>query len=121
MSRTYLPYDPDQQLLLPTALQEWLPEDHLANFLPNMVEQLDFTGITDWHEQESSGPPHHPRMTVTVLLHGHCAGVASSRRIAQMLHEGFAFRALKANNTPDFRTSAGFRRDHLKALSRLFI
>ena len=27
MSKTYLPYDPDQQLLLPAALQEWLPEE----------------------------------------------------------------------------------------------
>ena len=30
MSKTYLPYDPGQQLLLPQALQEWLPEDHLS-------------------------------------------------------------------------------------------
>ena len=33
MSKTYLPYDPEQQLLLPAALQEWLPEDHLVDQL----------------------------------------------------------------------------------------
>ena len=43
MSKTFLPYDPEQQLLLPTALQEWLPEDHLAYFVPDVVEQLDLS------------------------------------------------------------------------------
>ena len=33
MSKTYLPYDPGQQLLLPAALQEWLPSEHLAYFI----------------------------------------------------------------------------------------
>ena len=42
MSKTYLPYDPDRQLLLlPLALQEWLPEDHLAYFISAIVDQLD--------------------------------------------------------------------------------
>ena len=46
MSKTYLPYDPDQQLLLPAALREWLPEDHLAYFISDVVEQLDLAEIT---------------------------------------------------------------------------
>ena len=40
MSKTYLPYEPDQQLLLPAALQEWLPDDHLAYFISDVVDQL---------------------------------------------------------------------------------
>ena len=59
-------------------------------------------------------------MMVKVLLYGYCTGVASSRRIAQRLHEGFAFRVLAANNTPDFRTISDFRKDHLKTLADLF-
>ena len=46
MSKTYLPYDPDQQLLLPAALREWLPEDHLAYFISDVAAQLDLSGIT---------------------------------------------------------------------------
>ena len=41
MSKTYLPYDPNQQLLLPAALQEWLPDDHLAYLISDVVDQLD--------------------------------------------------------------------------------
>ena len=122
MSKTYLPYDPDQQLLLPAALQEWLPDDHLAYFISDVVDQLDLSSITARYEQERrGGPPYHPRMMVKVLLYGYCIGVASSRRIAQRLHEDIAFRVLAANNTPDFRTISDFRKDHLGALSGLFL
>ena len=61
-----------------------------------------------------------PRMMVKVLLYGYCTGVASSRRIAQRLHEDIAFRVLTANNAPDFRTISDFRKDHLAALACLF-
>ena len=122
MSKTYLPYDPDQQLLLPAALQEWLPDDHLAYFISDVVDQLDLSSITARYEQEKrGGPPYHPRMMVKVLLYGYCVGVASSRRIAQRLHEDIAFRVLAANNTPDFRTVSDFRKDHLAALAGLFL
>ena len=55
-----------------------------------------------------------------MLLYGYCTGVASSRRIAQRLHEDNAFRVLAANNTSDFRTVSDFRKDHLEALADLF-
>ena len=90
MSRTYLPYDPEQQLLLPAALQEWLPPDHLACFISDVVDQLDqldLSEISARYERESrGGPPYHPRMMVKVLLYGYCVGVAPSRRIAGRLH-----------------------------------
>ena len=122
MSKTYLPYDPDQQLLLPAALQEWLPPDHLAYFVSDVVDQLDLLAITARYEEERrGGPPYHPRMMVKVLFYGYCTGVASSRRIAQRLHEDIAFRVLAANNTPDFRTVSDFRKDHLEALGALFL
>ena len=60
-------------------------------------------------------------MMVKVLLYAYCVGVSSSRRIASRLHEDIAFRVLAANNTPDFRTISDFRKDHLTALSGLFL
>ncbi len=122
MSKTYLPYDPDQQLLLPAALQEWLPEGHLAYFISDIVDQLDLSEITARYEGERrGGPPYRPTMMVKVLLYAYCVGVPSSRRMAARLHEDIAFRVLAANNTPDFRTISDFRKDHLAALSGLFL
>ena len=99
MSKTYLPYEPDQQLLLPAALQEWLPDDHLAYFISDVVDQLDMSEVTARYERERrGGPPYHPRMMVKVLLYG----LRSSRRTPSV---STAFRVLAANNTPDFRTT----------------
>ena len=56
-----------------------------------------------------------------IWVYGYCAGLASSRRIAQRLHEDIAFRVLAANNTPNFRTISDFRKDNLAALSGLFL
>ena len=39
MSKSYRPYDPDQQMLLPTALREWLPDDHLAYFISDALDK----------------------------------------------------------------------------------
>ena len=44
------PYEPGQQLLLPAALQERLPDDHLAYFICDVVDQLDLSKITARYE-----------------------------------------------------------------------
>ena len=122
MSKTYLPYEPDQQLLLPVALQEWLPDDHLAYFISDVVDQLDMSEVTARYERERRGGRRIIHgMMVKVLLYGYCVGVVSSRRIAQRLHEDIASRVLAANNTPDFRTISDFRKGNLDALSGLFV
>ena len=122
MSKTYLPYDPEQQLLLPAALREWLPEDHLTYFISDLVYQLDLSEIIARYEGERhGGPPYNPRMMVNVLLYPYCVGVPSSRWIATRLHEDIAFRVPATNNTPDFRTISDFRKDHVAALSALFL
>ena len=55
MSKAYLPYEPDQQLLLPAALQEWLPDDHLAYFISDVVDQLDISEITARYDRTAGG------------------------------------------------------------------
>jgi transposase len=120
--KRFRPYEPDQMLLMPVALQEWLPEDHLAYFIFDIVDHLDLSLIMVRYEGEERGyPPYHPGMMVKVLVYAYCIGVPSSRRIQRRLHEDIAFRVLAANNTPDFRTISDFRKDHLEALGSLFV
>lgn len=122
MSKTFRPYEPDQMLLMPASLREWLPPDHLAYLISEVVDTLDLSAISDRYEGEERGyPPYHPRMMVKVLLYAYCIGVPSSRRIEKRLHEDIAFLVLAANNTPDFRTISGFRKEHLEALAGLFL
>src|SRR3972149_4483016 len=122
MSKTFRPYEPDQDFLMPASMREWLPGDHLAYFISDMVDQLDLSAIMKRYAREERGyPPYHPAMMVKVLLYAHCIGVPSSRKIEKRLEEDIAFRVLSANNTPDFRTISDFRKEHLAALSGLFL
>lgn len=119
---SYLPYCPQQQMLLPQALQEWLPEGHLAYFISDAVDGLD---LSAFHARYAGGGPRnqpfHPAMMVKVLLYAYATGVFSSRKIARKLHEDVAFRVLAAGNFPAHRTLSDFRAFHLKELSELFV
>lgn len=122
MSKTFRPYEPNQDFLMPASMREWLPANHLAYFISDMVDQLDLSSIMKRYAIEERGyPPYHPGMMVKVLLYAYCIGVPSSRKIEKRLCEDIAFRVLAANNTPDFRTISDFRKDHLKALAGMFL
>jgi transposase len=122
VSKTFRPYEPDQISLMPASMRDWLPSDHLAYFISDVVDNLDLSAIMERYVGEERGyPPYHPAMMVKVLLYAYCTGVASSRKIEKHLCEDIAFRVLAANNTPDFRTISDFRKDHLKALAGLFL
>jgi transposase len=117
----FRPYLPDQDLLLPQSLREWLPEEHLAYFVSDVVDQLDLTAVySKYGEEERGQPPYHPRMMVKLLVYGYCVGVCSSRKIQQRVKEDIGFRVLAAGNEPDFRTISDFRKIHLEALQGLF-
>jgi hypothetical protein len=74
MAKTYRPYLPEQDLLLPPSLRDWLPEDHLAYFVSDLVDQLDLTAITAVYEGEDRGyPPYHPVMLTKVVVYAYCA------------------------------------------------
>lgn len=121
MAKTYRPYVPEQDLLLPPSLREWLPEDHLAFFVSDLIDQLDLSAITTVYEDEERGyPPYHPVMLTKVLVYAYCVGVFSSRKIQRRLIEDVAFRVLAAGNQPDFRTIADFRKTHLPAVRGFF-
>ena len=121
MAKTYRSYCPDQLLLLPPSLRDWLPENHLAYFVADVVDQLDLSEIESYYERDDRGqPPYHPRMMTKILVYAYCVGVFSSRKIQKRILEDVAFRILAAGNEPDFRTISDFRKIHHKALEGLF-
>lgn len=122
MAANYLPYEPQQMLLLPEAIQEWLPEDHLAHFISETIDTLDLKAFHARYDKD--GPrnqPFHPAMMVKLLVYGYATGVFSSRKIARKLHEDVAFRVLAAGNFPAHRTIRDFRAIHLEELAQLFV
>ncbi len=119
---TFRPYEPDQQLLLPPSLREWLPPDHLVWFISETVDELDLSEIVESYRDGGQGNlSYHPAMMLKILIYGYATGVFSSRRIARQIQENIAFRVLAAQNMPDHRTICRFREQHLEAFERLFV
>ena len=88
MNKTFRPYEPNQMFLMPISMREWLPANHLAYFISDVVDEMDLSAIFKRYKDEERGyPPYHPVMMVKVLLYAYCIGVPSSRKIAKRLEE----------------------------------
>ena len=114
-------YHPEQVMLLPPDLRDWLPKQHKAYFILDIVGQLDLSSIYGSYDGSKGGqPPYDPRMMVGLLLFAYCEGITSSRKIERATYDSVAFRVLSLDQHPDHDTIAAFRERHLKALSGMF-
>ncbi len=122
MAKTFRPWNVEQVWLLPPSLLDFVPEDHPAHFVRELVrESLDLSEIFDTYSEERGYPPFHPGMMTALLLYAYTQGVFSSRKIAKACQERVDFMAVTGMNKPDFRTINKFRKRHLEALSGLFV
>ena len=106
-------------MLMPASIQEWPPEQHLARFVVEIVDQLDLSEITS---QYGGGGKHayHPALLVALLFYGYATGVFSSRKLEQATYDSVAFRYITADRHPDHDTIATFRKRFLAELEGLF-
>lgn len=122
MTTSYRPYAPDQVLLLPPSLNEWLPEGHLAYFVSDTVDALDLSAFHARYAGDGRRrQPFDPAMMVKVLVYAYASGILSSRKIARGLEQDVALRVLGAGNFPAHRTIREFRQLHLQEFSALFV
>jgi transposase len=105
------------------VLQEWIPEGDLAHFVSDLVESgtLDLQAIYDSYEEERGYPPYDPRLMVKLVVYGYANGVTSSRKLERATYRDVAVRMLCADQHPDYRSIARFRKRHLEALGELFV
>ena len=120
MMGNFLNADRDTDYLFPPSMQDWLPEDHLARFVVEVVDQLDLSDLTRQYAGRGS-QAHHPAVLLNLLIYGYATGVFSSRKIERATHDSIAFRYLAANTHPDHDTIAAFRRRFLPQFEALFV
>ncbi len=121
MGYNFVSCDRDQQFLMPPSLDEWLPKDHLARFVIEMVEVLDLSAFYARRRADGWGrAAYDPKMMVALLIYAYATGTRSSRKIETRLVEDVAFRFIAANETPDHATVARFAKDHEQELADLF-
>lgn len=111
MSKSYRPWLPDHRYLLPPDPRDWLPKDHLAHFVLEVVGVLDVSAIeAPIQNRDPRGErPYAPRMMLALLVYAYCTGVFSSRKMERRTYEDIAVRYIAGGQHPEFSTICAFR------------
>ena len=120
MAVEFIPIDRDTPYLFPPSVQDYLPDDHLARFVVDIVDQLDLNHLSAVYTGRGS-KPFHPAMLVSLLFYGYATGVFSSRKLEKASYDSIAFRYVCANSNPDHDTINSFRKRFLQELAALFV
>ena len=120
MAVEFIPIDRDTPYLFPPSVQDYLPDDHLARFVVDIVDQLDLNHLSAVYTGRGS-KPFHPAMLVSLLFYGCATGVFSSRKLEKASYDSIAFRYVCANTNPDHDTINSFRKRFLQELAALFV
>lgn len=113
-------HDRQTGYLLPPSLDDWLPEEHLARFVAEVIDGLDL-GPMSRSYRGSGKSAYSPRILLNILVYGYATGVFSSRKLERATHDSVAFRFIAGNEHPDHDTIATFRRRFLKEIEELFV
>ncbi|MBC2709344.1 MAG: IS1182 family transposase, partial [ANME-2 cluster archaeon] len=112
-------YDQNQQFLLPLSLDSFVPEDHIARIINDIINAVDITAIESTYSENGS-PAYHPRLLLKILLYGYLIDIRSSRDIQKMTSTDTVFMYLAAMQQPNFRTICRFRSTHLDSFKEIF-
>jgi len=103
VNKRFKSFEPDAVMLVPPSLDEWLPQNHLARFIADLVaEELDLSRFYGSYGETKGQPPYDPRLMVRVLLYGYCVGVRSSRELERACVDVVAFRWLAGQQARGF-------------------
>src|SRR4051794_5574722 len=117
----FVSVDRGQLFLMPPSVSDWLPSDHFAWFVLDVIDELDLSMFTDGYRADGrGGAAYDPAMMVGLLVYAYSVGERSSRNIERRCVEDVAFRVIAANLAPDHATIARFRASHAEGLSGLF-
>jgi len=122
MAYNFLPCDRNQSYLLPPSLVDWLPQDHLAWFVLDAVEQIDLKQFYKKYRSDGVGnSAFNPSIMVGLLIYSYCTGERSSRRIEKHCQTDVAYKVITANQLPDHTTISRFRKDNESPMKALFL
>jgi transposase len=112
-------YSQHQSLMFPPHVRDFLPDDHPAVIINDIIESLDLT--TFYQKLSSEGAQaYHPKMMLKILVYAYAHRIFGSRKIQAALSESIAFIFLAAWQKPDFRTISDFRKNNRARFLEIF-
>ena len=110
------------QYLCPPDMREWLPKEHFAYFLVEVIQSLDLSKFLAKYRVDGVGATaFHPQILVGVIMYAYSQGVRSSRQIERHCQEDVAYRIVAANQQPDHSTISRCLKEHSAELGGIFL
>src|SRR3989338_8921034 len=104
--------DLNQEFIFPKKPSDFLPDDHLAKAIHEIIKLLDFSKIeVKYSEIEQNA--YAPRMMTSILFYGYSISVRSSRKISKGCWERFDFVYLAEGLKPSHDRISDFRKENL--------
>ena len=117
--KRFISADRNQGVLMPYDVRDWLPENHLARFIVEIVDELSFCHIYSQYGGTGNAA-YDPKLLLSLLFYGYSTGVFSSRKIESATYDSVAFRFIAGNHHPDHDTIAHFRKCFLPEIKVWF-
>ena len=118
--KKFKPVNNDQLYLLPPSIEDFIPANHLARIINEVVDTIDVTEI-ELKYSHLGQKSYHPHLLLKILFYGYSIGMRSGRKIAAACESDTAFMYLAAMYKPDFRTINDFRKDNLDFIGKAFV
>ena len=120
MRKRFVSVDRRTPQMFPASIDDYLPKDHLARFVVDIVEQLDLRHLVEAYSGRGSSA-YHPAMMVALLFYGYATGTFSSRKLERATYDSIAYRYICANSNPDHDSINSFRKRFMKELEGMFV
>src|SRR3954447_26102786 len=121
MAQNFIACEREQSFLMPPDVRDWLPEDHLAWFVIDVVGVIDTSAFYAAYRADGHGrAAYEPSMMIALVLYCWARELRSSRAIERACVENVACRVIAAQQRPDHATIARFVVRHEIALGELF-
>jgi transposase len=111
-----------QPVMFPEALDDYVAANHPVRVIEAFVAGLDMgeLGFSRAQPAIEGRPGYDPRDLLKLYIYGYQTGTRSSRKLEREAHRNLEVVWLLRTLKPDHKTLAEFRRQHPKALKRVF-
>ena len=122
MSSKFMYSNREIPFMFPPSIEDWLPEEHLARFIVDIVSRLDLSDISSSYSEQAKGQKaYEPAMMVSLIFYCLVTGILSSRKMEQATWESIPVRYITGNLHPDHDTIASFRNRMKDSLDKIFL
>jgi transposase len=100
-----------QSWLLPPAVSDLIPIDHICYLVAATVNSMDVSEVEKKYRFKPGNSAYSRRMLLRLVIMASTDAVWSSRKIAKLAHENVVYMYLTGNEKPDFRTICNFKKE----------